>query len=82
MTDSTDPRYRAEDGAPITHGAKMFNYYDGYWVTIEIENTSADPESPYHETWDGWFYTTKEDGSRGPILNGQRLAGRKPAWMQ
>ena len=79
---NTDPRYRAEDGARITDGKRMFNYYDGYWVIVQITGTSAHPEHPYHATWDGWFETKKEDGSRGPILNGQRLAGSKPAWMK
>ena len=79
---TTDPRYTAEDGAPITNGARMFNYYDGYWVTIEIKGTSADPASPHHETWDGWFYTKRDGGGRGPLLNGQRLAGTQPTWMK
>jgi len=78
----TDPRYVAEDGAPITDGARMYNYYDGYYVTIKISGTSADPASPYHATWDGWYNTEREDGTRGPILNNQRLAGAKPAWMK
>jgi hypothetical protein len=73
----TDPRYLTEDKAPITHGALLFNYYDGYRVQIVIEGTWADPRNEFHEHWNGWFDTLRVDAdgtkSRGPSLNGQRM---------
>jgi hypothetical protein len=74
---TTDPRYLTEDRAPITHGALMFNYYDGYRVEVIIEDTHADPTSEFHQYWNGWFDTVRVDAdgtrSRGPSLNGQRM---------
>lgn len=77
---NTDARYRAADGAAITDGARLFNYYDCEWVTVRIAGTWADPTSEFHQHWDGWFDTRSESGRAVP-LNGERLAGRKPAWM-
>jgi len=74
MTTNSDPRYVAEDGTAIEDGKRMWNYYDGVWVTIRIKGTSADPEDEFHGSWDGWF-KTKTDSGGTIILNGQRLAG-------
>lgn len=72
-----DPRYRCADGTPITDGARLFNYYDGFWVIVRFEDTPAAREDyRFHETWDGWFRTRREDGSNGPLLNGERMAGK------
>jgi hypothetical protein len=75
-----DARYVTADGAVITHGALLFNYYDMKRVVVKISGTSADPTSPYHWTWDGWFRTT------GALLNGERLCtldhARRMGWLK
>lgn len=48
------------DGTEATTGDRVFNYYDRFPVTL----TTYD---------DGWYDTLKDDGSRGPMLNGERL---------
>jgi len=52
---------KLEDGTTATTGDRVFNYYDRYPVTI----AGIDGE--------GWCYTTRDDGSRGPSLNGARM---------
>lgn len=68
-----DKRYVAADGAEITDGAEMFNYYDRVPVTIRIAGTQADPTSEFHKHWDGWFNTS------GAVLNGERLCSLETA---
>jgi hypothetical protein len=50
-----------EDGTKATIGDRVYNYYDCYPVTI----TAIDRE--------GWADTVKDNGERGPWLNGERL---------
>ena len=52
----------AADGKVARVGDRVWNFYDLRWVTIAEE-----PDA------DGWFSTTEEDGSRGPVLNGERI---------
>lgn len=84
--DETDPRYKTADGSPITHGKPLFNYYDGYVVLVKIDGTHADPDSEFHQSWDGWYYTKRENGETGPILNGERMCSlehaRKMGWLK
>lgn len=79
---NSDPRFIAADGAVISDGKQMFNYYDGEYVTVEIEGTSADPTSEFHQYWDGWFTTIGLSSGRRTPLNNERLAGKKPEWMR
>jgi len=62
------------DDTTASIGAQVFNYYDRYPVTI----VSIDS--------DGWCDTTREDGSRGPLLNGERMCSlgtaRMKGWLQ
>jgi hypothetical protein len=60
------------DGEIVHEGDRVYNYYDGFWVTIVQGSTMAD----------GWFDTLKEDGTRGPLLNGERISKNKPDWMK
>lgn len=53
---------RMECGCEAGEGDRVWNYYDGYAVTIA--------EAPDHE---GWVRTTKDGESYGPSLNGQRM---------
>lgn len=50
-----------EDGTTAQVGDRVFNYYDRFPVTIDRIG------------YDGWADTITDDGSRGPILNGQRM---------
>lgn len=80
---ATDPRYRAADGTPIFVGARLFNYYDCEWVVIEMGSIHdwANPRCDFHEHWDGWFHCRRESGGT-VLLNGERLAGKEPAWYK
>jgi hypothetical protein len=54
------------DDFTVDEGSRVFNYYDGEWGTIgRIGN-------------DGWFDHIREDGSRGSLLNGDRVCYRIP----
>lgn len=74
-----DTRYRTADGGPITHGARLFNYYDWEWVVVEFGSTHdwANPECQFHELWDGWFHCRRESGGT-VLLDGSRLATQPP----
>lgn len=52
-----------EDGYRFGEGDRVFNYYDGCWVTV-LEDPAA--------THDGWFRTT------GGSLNSVRVAAKDP----
>lgn len=84
--ETVDLRYRAADGSPITHGKPMWNYYDGYVVLVQVKDYDADPDDQFHEHWDGWFRTKREDGLNGPLLNGERMCSlehaRKVGWLK
>lgn len=58
----TTNQFKTADGATATDGARVFNFYDGEWCTVDSVGD------------DGWFSTTKDDGSRGAVLNGERVA--------
>ena len=57
-----------EDGVVKHEGDRAFNYYDGKWGVIGRIDDS------------GWFDFRHDDGSR-TLLNGARIANKKPAWM-
>jgi hypothetical protein len=57
-----------DDRTPITLGMRLWNYYDGEWVTVT--------ELP-REYSAGWFEVTNDAGSQY-TLNGVRTAARKP----
>lgn len=57
---------RTADSQSVGKGDRVWNFYDLRWVTIAEE-----PDA------DGWFSTTEEDGSRGPLLNGERITSRE-----
>lgn len=75
-----DSRMLTADGVKIIEGGRYFDYYDMCWVTIVFgDSMSLSPNGKY---WDGWFETRRENGSRGPTLNGERLSSVKPAWVK
>jgi hypothetical protein len=59
------------DGKIVNVGDRVYNYYDCFWVIIT--------GTPWE---DGWFQTTKEDGTRGPILNGERISTYVPTHLR
>lgn len=80
---------RTADGVTITDGARLFNYYDCYWVEVHFEDTASEFTGIGAPHWDGWFRTRRvnDDGTvgnaaSGPLLNGERMSGSKPAWMK
>lgn len=58
-----------DDRTPITLGMRLWNYYDGEWVTVT--------RMPRPEFDRGWFEATRDDGTK-TSLNGVRVAARKP----
>lgn len=75
--------FRTADGVEVTDGARLFNYYDCFWVEVHFGDTPG-IERP---SWDGWFETRRvlKDGTvspRGPMLNGERMSARPPAWFK
>lgn len=58
---------RLSDGSTATTGDRVFNYYDRYPVTLGPVDS------------DGWFDTIRDDGTRGPMLNGERLCSLETA---
>lgn len=52
------------DGKTVGEDDRVFNYYDGEWGTIR----GIDAE--------GWFDHYREDGTRGAVLNGERVCVR------
>jgi hypothetical protein len=48
---------------------RLWNYYDGEWVTVT--------RMPRPEFDRGWFEATRDDGTK-TSLNGVRVAARKP----
>lgn len=65
-----------EDGAPITPGLRVFNYYDRTWGIIEPDQfMRGDMMGPGGEAFDGWYDFRKDGEERSSKkLNGQRLA--------
>lgn len=49
------------DGKVVAKGARVFNYYDGQWGTVGTID------------YEGWFDHIPDHGSRGAILNGERV---------
>ncbi len=68
-----------EDGAPITPGARLFNYYDAVWGTVLPDQFMAEGILyPGGSAFDGWYDFARESDGWTYKLNGQRLAARKP----
>ena len=57
--------FKTEDGVIVIDGDWVYNYYDMFPVQICL--------SDYRQSDDGWFNTAKVDGSRVPLLNGERI---------
>ncbi len=71
-----DPRMKTADGVAITDGARLWNYYDCEWVTVEFGDSMS--SSPTGQYWDGWFTvhgTTKRKGRY--TLNGERMSSEE-----
>lgn len=68
-----------EDGAPITPGLRVFNYYDQTWGHIDAAPFMAEnPAGPGGKFFNGWYDFTKDGDDRScKMLNGQRLATKK-----
>jgi hypothetical protein len=67
------------DGAAITPGLKVFNYYDRQWGVIEAgQFLRQDSLGPGGEFFDGWYDFLREGRIRPcKKLNGQRLATKE-----
>jgi hypothetical protein len=57
------------DGVELKCGDRAFNYYDCKWGRIEKIRTD-----------DTWFDFRHDDGTL-TSLNGERIASKKPSWM-
>jgi hypothetical protein len=68
-----------EDGALITPGIRVFNYYDHEWGTIDAGQFMHEGDlSPGGKFFDHWYDFTREGESRSfKKLNGQRLATKE-----
>lgn len=67
-----------EDGQPITPGARLFNYYDRWWGTIDPAQFLADGMlSPGGKAFDGWYDITRDGDSWSCKLNGPRLSTKE-----
>jgi len=68
-----------EDGAPITPGMRVFNYYDHEWGTIDAGQFMHEGDlSPGGKFFDHFYDFTRENESRSfKKLNGQRLATKE-----
>lgn len=80
---------KTADGGEITDGVRLFNYYDCFWVEVHFADMDSEFTGIGAKHWDGWFDTRRvnDDGTvggprSGPMLNGERMAVRKPAWMK
>ena len=58
------------DGATVKTGDRVFNYYDCEWGVIGTIHA------------DGWFYFRGESDDHHRLLNGERVAIRKPSWVK
>jgi len=67
----THPQYTA-DGVEITEGLEVWTNNMSH-TTVTIAGTAADPESRSYRYWDGWF-----EMANGELMNGERLAVRRP----
>ena len=56
---------------PHAIGTRVYNYYDGGWVTVR-----SDPKDPAAST-PGWFLVEDEAGNLG-VLNSVRVAAFPP----
>jgi hypothetical protein len=74
-----DSRMFTADGVAIKENGRYFNYYDCFWVVVLFESGTGGPNGEY---WDGWFRTKTDDGSPGPLLNGERMSSKPPAWFK
>lgn len=61
-----------EDGYRFGRGDRVYNYYDGFWVTVLDD--PADPEKDYRN---GWFDAVSDDG-RHVSLNCARVSAEVP----
>lgn len=67
-----------DDGAPITPGARLLNYYDNEWGTIEpTQFMHGGLLSPGGIAFDGWYNFTRDKDGWECKLNGQRLAAKE-----
>ena len=67
------------DGAEVTEGDRVYNYYDGKWGVIGRIDDRAQPgegqnsDTPYAEWSNHWFDFTADDG-RKSTLDGSRIS--------
>jgi hypothetical protein len=69
---------RTIDGHPITDGLWVWDY-DLRRAQVNVKATTwADPDSEFHQYWDGWFYMNDAEGRPGSSMNGERMWVRHP----
>lgn len=67
-----------EDGAPITPGARLFNYYDQAWGHVVASPFMAEGVLyPGGQFFDHWYDFARECDGWVHKLNGQRLATKE-----
>jgi hypothetical protein len=67
-----------EDAAPITPGARLFNYYDRQWGTVLPDQFMAEGLLyPGGNAFDHWYDFARESDGHIAKFNGQRLASRE-----
>jgi hypothetical protein len=65
ITKATHPLMFTEDDVEITPGARLFNYYDGWWGYVDPEawdptRHNANGLAPDGEYFSGWFELVRE----------------------
>lgn len=67
-----------EDGAAITPGRRLFNYYDREWGTVLPEQFMSETiGQPGDEFFDGWYDFARESDGHVRKFNGHRLATKE-----
>lgn len=66
------------DGAPITPGMRVFNYYDRWWGVVTLEQFMREsPIGPGGQYFNNWYAVARESDAYSTDLNGERLATKE-----
>jgi len=77
---TTSPLIVTADGVEVHEGDRVFSHYTCTWGVIQNAKGWATPDTPLRPNEDIWFDFVQDDG-KVDLLNGERIASKKPAWM-
>jgi hypothetical protein len=70
---------RTIDGVPVEPGLIVWDYDLHRSQVAPIKGTHADPDSEWHDSWDGFYAMVDPDtGDRRSIMTGDRMWYRHP----